>query len=327
MYHRVPDTGYVARVYSAPVPAYTFEWDGDARQQVVDLKIPPDTSWEQQYWDLGGDFPYWWCIGHTGADSITVVLKDGVDNPEWAEGRFATRRWTKYPYEDRHSFAVTFELPRDWDSVMDETTAHLELRLVEVVADTVAVHATADLRVEPVVGPPEGLGPRPWCQFHWLEELEDSVVRHEIADYSGTVWDADRNLLPGDEEKQIVDMADTYADDGVEGSPGKPVEDLVRWSCRDPRRPNVELGLREDGIIPEWAKDKFSLEIDTRYSEPVVAFEGVPSGTTGATADLALTLTDNVDDMVLKEVQLAVKARCRLVGPERPVTPNCLQQH
>ena len=306
MYHRVPDTGYVARVYSNPVRAYTFEWDGSPRQQVVDLRIPPDTSWERQYWDLGGDFPYWWCIGHGGIDSIAVVLKDGVDNPEWAEGRFATRRWTKYPYDGRHSFAVTFETPRDWASVMDETTAHLELRLVEVLADTVAVHATTDLRVEPVDGPPEGLGPRPWCQFHWLEEIEDSVVRHEITNYRGTVWVDNPNPLPGDEDKQIVDMADTYARDGVAGSPGKPVEDLIRWSCRYPRRPNVELGLRED-TLPEWAEDRFSLEIDTRYSEPVVAFEGVPPSMTTA-IELALTLTDTWDHMVLKEVPLAVRS-------------------
>ena len=270
--------------------------------------IPPDAPWKEQYWDLEGDFPFWGCSRSQVIDSIAVVLKDGVSNPEWAEGRFSTRPWRKYPYNYRHTFAVTFETPtRDWDRVMDETTVHLELQAVELVADSFVVHARADLRVEPLDRSPEGLGHRPWCRFHWVEELKDSVVRHEINNYRGIVWARTPRPLPGDEEKQIVDMAQTYATDGVKGSPGKPVEDLIRWSCREPRRPNVKLGLKEISL-PDWAEDRFSLEVDTRYSEPVVAFEGVPPSP--GTAHLALTLTDTKDSRMLKEVPVAVRG-CR----------------
>ena len=37
---------------------------------------------------------------------------------------------------ERWSATVTFETPEDWESVMDETTAHLELLLIEVLPDT-----------------------------------------------------------------------------------------------------------------------------------------------------------------------------------------------
>ena len=106
--------------------------------------------------------------------------------------------------------------------------------------------------------------------------------------------------------------------------------DLVRQppcdqTREDGRSPLVELGLKENRL-PEWAVDKFSLEIDTRYSEPVVTFEGTPARIHTAAAELALTLTDTIDHMVLKEVPLAVRAHCRWRGPKTPVTPNCLRR-
>ena len=305
--HRV-DT-YFARVYTQPLNRFPHP---ATLEQAVDLLIGGDgPGWENQYTDVEDDIIRWDCLDDKDEKKVNleIVPVKWRKWPLWAQnGTFSIQDWPYYPWEHRPvvSFLSSFN-----NIPVVGGTAFLTLRLVKHTGDEVDVFATASLRVElPVnTSSPEGKGTRPACRFKWRGEQDDTVKA-----YLGNVYQ--QYGIPFDSTKQIVDLRPTVGKATLEVDP---VDNLIRWTCRRDRESFLKLSPED---VPEWAEDRFSLETDTGYSEPIVAYEGDLDWSSGLDdAEFNLLLIDTLyrtrytldSDSILKTVDLTVSPRkCRL---------------
>ena len=293
--------------------------------QVVDLKVPPDSSWERQHTDMENDLIHFTCPITSPPPFVRLYFRP-KSMPKWVfdnEGyvRFEWRKWDSYPFED--SLVIAFRGPLVWgiDREVD-TIAKFLVELVGQVDDTgLTVLESVEIDVEPVVGDPVGLGPRPWCRFVWREELEDdSVAIHEIDEYLGYVYEYNGISLPGKNGMQVVDMQD-------------PKDDVVNWSCRHRRPARLDLVARDP--VPDWAQDRFSIEYGSDIapdpSKPlgerswVVAFqEPLDWDSALPSAFFWLRLADTVNAEKLDSAELQVVPGCQRINKHRVAT-KCIQ--
>ena len=281
-------------------------------------------DWKDQYTDVEDDIIRWDCLDEKDEEKVNLKIEpdDWKNWPPWAQnGAFSIQTWPYYPWEHRPvvSFLSSFD-----NIPVAGGTAVLTLKLVKQAGDEVAVVATASLRVElPVNTPsPEGKGTRPACRFKWRGEQDETVKA-----YLGNVYQ--RNGIPFDSTKQVVDLRPTVG----KSTSGEvdPIDNLIRWTCRRGRESFLNLSPED---VPEWAEDRFSIETDTGYSEPVVSYEGDLDWNSGLDdAEFDLILIDTLyrtrhtlnSDSILKTVDLTVSPQCRNTGMSSCI-PDILRQ-
>lgn len=316
--HRI-DSSFVARIYTQPDNVF---YDSTS-VQVVDLRFPPDTPWEFQYTDIENDLIHFTCT----TDVYVTMEFPNQAYPPWVfdkngRVRFETREWKWGPFQD--SLVMAFRGPLEEDSVRESSdSTHFALSLVDGQGDTLV---STQVTVRAIVGEPEGID-RPWCRFVWEEPGDDSVVIHDVEEYIGVVYEHNGIPLPGQDDKQIVDMRNTYLGEENDADPD---DNRIRWSCRHDRLAQLDLVVPEGRSLPGWALDtlrnnRFSLEtLPPDDSDWVVAFRGPLSYYRAlGVAKLSLELRDPFSPALLGSAPLQVHPRC-LRGPlKRDAIPAC----